>query len=336
MKVLVTGWAWYIWSHTVVQLILSGYEVVIVDDLSAGKIEVIDRIEKITKKRPIFVQWDCGDSAVLSQIFKNHDIDGIIHFAAYKSVGESCNDPFAYYDNNIHGTIQLCKTALEYWVRNFIFSSSCTVYDMSRASSPFDETMPTWGTLNPYGTTKFVMEQIFRDLSNWKWLQGCMLRYFNPVGCHPSGFIGEDPSTPPTNLLPVIFQALTGQREKLLVFGNDYNTPDGTCLRDYIHVMDVADAHVLALQKLLDADIGPYTVINIWTWVPTSVQEMIHMVQDVTRKIVPYEVVERRNGDAMTVFGNTQLAKKILWRSAQYTVRDAVAHTWKFIQDKKL
>ncbi len=257
--ILITGWLGYIWSHTAVLFLEAGYQVIIIDNLSNSEITVLDRITDITWKQPIFYQGDIKNKHVLEDVFDQHHIDGVIHFAALKAVGESCAYPFLYYHNNIVGTIHLLECMQKYAIHRIVFSSSATVYDASKSRAPFDEEAPL-GTTNPYGTTKLVMEYLLKDLATHQNLQAICLRYFNPIGAHPSGKIGENPRGIPNNLLPYIFKVAKGELPEVHVFGNDYPTPDGTGIRDYLHVMDLAQAHVIAYEKTLEKW---YEVINL-------------------------------------------------------------------------
>ncbi len=326
MKILVTGGTGYIGSHTVVELLNSGYEVIIYDNLSNSKELVVDRIEKITGKRPTFVKGDILDKDKLIEVFKNNKIDCVINFAGLKAVGESIKVPLKYYKNNISGAVTLLEVMEEMECYNFIFSSSATVYG-DPVSVPVDETFKTGGTTNPYGTTKLFIEQILKDLyvSNPKF-NIAILRYFNPIGAHPSGLIGEDPNGIPNNLAPYITQVMVGKRECLNIFGNDYETPDGTCIRDYIHVCDLARGHVCAINKLLT---NPGVVIyNLGTGKGSSVFDILHAFEKAYGKEIPYKIAERRAGDIKANYTKVSKAKDEIGFEAQYDIFDMARDQW--------
>lgn len=326
MKILVTGGTGYIGSHTVVELLLCGYDVVIYDNLSNSKEMVVDRIEKITGKRPIFVKGDILDKDGLYNVFKEHKIDCVINFAGLKAVGESIKVPLKYYKNNIVGTVNLLEVMEEVGCYNFIFSSSATVYG-DPISVPVDETFKTGGTTNPYGTTKLFIEQILKDLyvSNNKF-NIAILRYFNPIGAHPSGLIGEDPNGIPNNLAPYITQVMVGKRECLNIFGADYETEDGTCIRDYIHVCDLARGHVCAINKLNE---NPGVVIyNLGTGKGSSVFDILHAFEKAYGKEIPYKVVGRRDGDIKANYTKVDKAYKELGFKAKYDIYDMAKDQW--------
>lgn len=326
MAILVTGGAGYIGSHTVIELIENGYEVVIVDNLCNSKIKVLDRIEMISGVRVKFYEIDCCDKEKMRVIFENEKIDGVIHFAGLKAVGESCQVPLKYYKNNIDSTIALLELMIEYKVNNFIFSSSATVYGTPEIV-PITEDTPIGGTTNPYGTTKLIIEGILQDLHKvHKDFNICILRYFNPIGAHKSGLIGEDPNGIPNNLMPFITQVAIGKREYLGVFGDDYETSDGTGVRDYIHVVDLALGHVRALEKM-NKDNGLF-IYNLGTGKGTSVLEMVHAFEDANNLKINYKIMERRSGDIAECYANCDKANRELNWVAKYTVLDACRDSW--------
>ncbi len=327
MNILVTGGAGYIGSHTCVELLNAGHEVVVVDNLRNSKEEALRRVQEITGKSLVFHKVDLLDYDALRAVFRQHNFDAVIHFAALKAVGESVEMPLAYYHNNLTGTIHLCQAMREAEVFDLVFSSSATVYGESN-QPPLVEDMPTSAT-NPYGWTKVMMEQIFKD-----WCAAepraniILLRYFNPVGAHPSGRIGEDPMDVPQNLLPYVTQVAVGIRPKLYVFGSDYPTPDGTPLRDYIHVVDLAIGHVRALEKL--ADKPGAIVYNLGTGRPYSVLEVIHTFEKATGKKIPYEIVGRRPGDLPTSFADPSKANRELHWKATRALEEMCADAWRW------
>ncbi|HFU3853777.1 TPA: UDP-glucose 4-epimerase GalE [Streptococcus suis] len=325
MSILVTGGAGYIGSHTVVELLKLGKEVVIVDDLSNASIQVLDRIEKITGKRPIFYELDVADKAALRSVFEKESIEAVIHFAGYKAVGESVEKPVMYYENNIMSTLALVEVMAEFGVKKIVFSSSATVYGLNNPS-PLVENMPTSAT-NPYGYTKVMLEQILRDLevSDKEW-SVALLRYFNPIGAHESGLIGEDPAGIPNNLMPFIAQVAVGKRAELSVFGNDYDTVDGTGVRDYIHVVDLALGHIKALEKISDTT-GVYTY-NLGSGQGTSVLELVQAFEKVNGVPVPYKIVDRRPGDVATCYANADKALAELNWKTEKTIEDMCRDTW--------
>ena len=326
MAILVTGGAGYIGSHTVIELLSNGYEVVIVDNLCNSKITVLDRIEMISGVRVKFYEIDCCDKEKMRTIFENEKIDGIIHFAGLKAVGESCQVPLKYYRNNIDSTISLLELMLEYKVNNFIFSSSATVYGTPKVV-PITEDTPIGGTTNPYGTTKLIIEGILQDLHKvHPEINICLLRYFNPIGAHKSGLIGEDPNGIPNNLMPYITQVAIGKREYLGVFGDDYNTVDGTGVRDYIHVVDLALGHVKALEKM-NKDDGLF-IYNLGTGKGTSVLEMVSAFETANNIKVNYKIMPRRSGDIDECYADCSKANRELNWKAQYTVKDACKDSW--------
>lgn len=315
MTILVTGGAGYIGSHTTVELLKAGHEVVVVDNLVNSKQESLRRVAELAGRAPLFYQVNLLDRIALDRVFASHSIDTVIHFAALKAVGESVVKPLDYYRNNLSGTITLCEAMKAAGVKNLVFSSSATVYG-ENPNPPFDELQPTSAT-NPYGWTKVMMEQIFRDLctanSDWNVI---LLRYFNPVGAHESGRIGEDPTGIPNNLLPFVSQVAVGIRPQLSVFGNDYPTPDGTCLRDYIHVVDLAVGHLKAVEKL--AAKPGLVVYNLGTGQPSSVLDVVKAFEKASGKGVPYKIVPRRAGDVAASFADPAKAHRELgWKAAR-------------------
>ncbi|HEM6239554.1 TPA: UDP-glucose 4-epimerase GalE [Streptococcus suis] len=325
MSILVTGGAGYIGSHTVVELLKLGKEVVIVDNLSNSSILVLDRIETITGKRPTFYELDVADKEALRQVFENENIEAAIHFAGYKAVGESVAKPIMYYENNIMSTLALVEVMTEFSVKKIVFSSSATVYGLNNPS-PLVETMPTSAT-NPYGYTKVMLEQILRDVevADKEW-SIALLRYFNPIGAHESGLIGEDPAGIPNNLMPFIAQVAVGKREELSVFGNDYDTVDGTGVRDYIHVIDLALGHIKALEKI-STTAGVHTY-NLGSGQGTSVLELIQAFEKVNGVPVPYKIVDRRPGDVATCYANADKALAELNWKTEKTIEDMCRDTW--------
>ena len=325
MAILVTGGAGYIGSHTVVELLNLGKEVVIVDNLSNSSILVLDRIEAITGKRPAFYELDVCDKQGLRKVFEQESIEAAIHFAGYKAVGESVQKPVMYYENNIMSTLALVEVMSEFKVKKIVFSSSATVYGIHN-QSPLIETMPTSAT-NPYGYTKVMLEQILKDVhvadSEWSI---ALLRYFNPIGAHESGLIGEDPSGIPNNLMPFIAQVAVGKRPELSVFGDDYDTVDGTGVRDYIHVVDLAIGHIKALEKVSEKkDVYIY---NLGSGEGTSVLQLVNTFERVNRVPIPYKIVPRRSGDVATCYANADKAyKELNWKTTK-SVEDMCRDTW--------
>ncbi|HEM4279518.1 UDP-glucose 4-epimerase GalE [Streptococcus suis] len=325
MSILVTGGAGYIGSHTVVELLKLGKEVVIVDNLSNSSILVLDRIEEITGKRPTFYELDVADKVALRQVFEKENIESAIHFAGYKAVGESVEKPVMYYENNIMSTLALVEVMAEFGVKKIVFSSSATVYGLNNPS-PLVETMPTSAT-NPYGYTKVMLEQILRDVevADKEW-SIALLRYFNPIGAHESGLIGEDPAGIPNNLMPFVAQVAVGKRPELSVFGNDYDTVDGTGVRDYIHVIDLALGHIKALEKI-STTAGVHTY-NLGSGQGTSVLELVQAFEKVNGVPVPYKIVDRRPGDVATCYANADKAWKELNWKTEKTIEDMCRDTW--------
>jgi UDP-glucose 4-epimerase len=326
VKILVTGGAGYIGSHTCVELLQAGYEVVVLDNLSNSKISVLDRIENITGRRPVFFPGDCRDREALKAVFAAHHCDAVIHFAGLKAVGESVDRPLHYYDNNVGSTIALCEVMAAEGVKRIVFSSSATVYG-DPATVPIREDFPL-APANPYGRTKLVIEQLLRDLqaSDPAW-QVILLRYFNPVGAHESGLIGEDPTGIPNNLMPYISQVAVGKLERLRVFGNDYPTPDGTGVRDYIHVVDLAQGHLRALENLTRTKLGVY---NLGTGRGYSVLEMIRAFEEASMRPVPYEIVGRRPGDIAVCYADPGAARRELNWFASRGLARMCADAWRW------
>ncbi|HFI0237642.1 TPA: UDP-glucose 4-epimerase GalE [Streptococcus suis] len=325
MSILVTGGAGYIGSHTVVELLKLGKEVVIVDNLSNSSILVLDRIEEITGKRPTFYELDVADKVALRQVFEKENIESAIHFAGYKAVGESVEKPVMYYENNIMSTLALVEVMAEFGVKKIVFSSSATVYGLNNPS-PLVETMPTSAT-NPYGYTKVMLEQILRDVevADKEW-SIALLRYFNPIGAHESGLIGEDPAGIPNNLMPFVAQVAVGKRPELSVFGSDYDTVDGTGVRDYIHVIDLALGHIKALEKI-STTAGVHTY-NLGSGQGTSVLELVQAFEKVNGVPVPYKIVDRRPGDVATCYANADKALAELNWKTEKTIEDMCRDTW--------
>ncbi len=313
MNVLVTGGAGFIGSHTVVELLNAGYGVVVIDNLANANEESLHRVEKITGKKPTFYCNDVRDRAALQKIFKEQKIDWVVHFAGLKAVGESVRMPLEYYDNNLVSTLVLLETMREFGVKNIVFSSSATVYG-DPEELPISETTKLNATTNPYGTSKAMQEQILRDLwgSDHDW-NIVLLRYFNPVGAHESGLIGEDPKGIPNNLMPYVAQTASGKLKRVGVFGNDYPTPDGTGVRDYIHVVDLAKGHVAAIEKLSESGVRVY---NLGTGNGYSVLDMIHAFSKACGKKIPYEILPRRAGDIPACYASSAKAERELgWRA---------------------
>lgn len=327
MTILVTGGAGYIGSHTVVELMQKNYDVVIVDNFCNSHPEVLQRIAHLTGKQPTFYKADVRDAVALRQIFVKHAFDAVIHFAGLKAVGESTRLPLKYYQNNIAATLNLCETMENAGVFKLVFSSSATVYGDPH-SVPINESFPLSAT-NPYGRSKLMVEDILRDVAkaDHRWHVG-LLRYFNPVGAHPSGTIGEDPNGIPNNLLPFISQVAIGKLAKLAVFGNDYATPDGTGVRDYIHVVDLAIGHIKAIERLNQSE-GVQTY-NLGTGQGYSVLEMIHAFEVASGVNIPYEIVARRAGDIAECWANPELAKTELGWTAQLGLEDMMKDTWRW------
>ncbi len=334
MAILVTGGAGYIGSHTAVELLNSGKEIIIIDNFSNSKREVLDKIKEITGKNFKFYEMDYKNIEKLERVFEENKIDAVMNFAGYKAVGESVAKPLDYYENNISGAIGLLKTMKKYNVKKFIFSSSATVYGDPEVV-PITEECKTGGTTNPYGTTKLFIEQILQDLykSDNEW-DIAILRYFNPIGSHESGLIGENPQGIPNNLMPYIVRVASGELEQLSVFGNDYDTPDGTGVRDYIHVVDLAKGHLKALEKLEREGKGIY-IYNLGTGKGYSVLEMVKTFETATGKNVKYKIVGRRDGDIATCYANSKKAKEELGWQAEKTLEDMCKDAWRYIEKNK-
>ncbi len=326
--VLVTGGLDYIGSHTCVQMINQGIEPIILDNLCNANIEVLSRIETITGVKPTFYQGDVCDKACIDNILASHPITSVIHFAGLKSVGESVRKPVEYYDNNVTGTLVLIRSMQEAGVKSLIFSSSATVYG-DPEEVPLTEESKIGGTTNPYGTSKYIAERMLSDLhiSDNDWSIS-LLRYFNPVGAHVSGLIGEDPCGIPNNLTPYIAQVAVGRHQQVMVFGSDYATPDGTGVRDYIHVMDLADGHIAALNVVSQK--SGLHIYNLGTGTGTSVLEMIAAFEKAADKAIPYQIVERRPGDIAECWSSPEKAFKQLGWKAQYSVQNMVDDTWRW------
>ena len=333
MKILVTGGAGYIGSHTVVELMQEGHEVVIVDNFYNSKPEALDNITKITGKRPAFYEVDCCDEEAMEKVFQEHQIDGAIHFAGYKAVGESVQKPMEYYQNNLMSTLVLCQLLRKYNCKNLIFSSSATVYGNPH-TVPIKEDFPLGPTTNPYGTTKLMIENILRAIyiSDDQW-NIVLLRYFNPIGAHESGLLGEDPNGIPNNLVPYISKVAVGELECLGVFGNDYDTPDGTGVRDYIHVVDLAKGHVKALKKLV-GDHGVYTY-NLGTGHGYSVLDIVKAYEKANNVKVNYEIKPRRAGDIATCYADPAKAREELGWVAEKSLEDMCKDAYNFIIHNK-
>lgn len=325
MRVLVTGGAGYIGSHTCLELLNAGHQVTVMDNFSNSKLTSVERVEALTGKKITFIQGDVRDRTLLSEIFTNHAIDAVIHFAGLKAVGESVAEPLRYYDNNVSGSVVLTEVMAEHAVKTIVFSSSATVYD-APGDKQIQEDFPLKPT-NPYGQSKLMVEQVLRDLSvsDNTWNIG-ILRYFNPVGAHESGMIGEDPNGIPNNLMPFISQVAVGRREALSVFGSDYPTHDGTGVRDYIHVVDLAKGHLAALNALVEKK-GLITV-NLGTGQGYSVLDMVKAFEKSTGVKIPYQLVDRRPGDVATCYADPALAKTLLNWEAKLDINAMCRDTW--------
>jgi UDP-glucose 4-epimerase len=325
--IVVTGGAGFIGSHTVVQLVSAGFTPVIVDDFRNSASFIIERIEQITGQKCILQQGDCSDIVFMRQVMTTYTPKGVIHFAAYKAVGESVAEPLKYYHNNIGSLVTLLQLCKEFEIHNLVFSSSCTVYGEPEII-PVTEKTPQQPATSPYGYTKQVCEQLCLDYAHANsQIKIVVLRYFNPVGAHPSALIGELPIGVPNNLVPYITQTVAGLREQLTVFGDTYSTPDGTCIRDYIHVVDLADAHVLALQKIDDLPLGT-SIYNVGTGNGSSVLEVVHAFEDATGLKVNYRIGDKRSGDAEQIFAdNTRIVTELGWRP-KFSLQAAMLHAW--------
>jgi len=333
MKIVVTGGLGFIGSHTVVELQNQGFEVVAIDNLSNSSIEVLDGIERITGKKPIFENIDLREKSLVQNFFKKHnDTLGVIHFAASKAVGESVENPLLYYENNINALVYVLQELTKLPQANFIFSSSCTVYGQAE-KMPITENASVQPAISPYGNTKQIGEEIIQDVAKVTNLNSILLRYFNPIGAHPSAEIGELPIGVPQNLVPFITQTGMGLRKELSVYGNDYPTPDGTCIRDYIHVVDLAKAHVIALQRLLSKNNSEKVeIFNLGTGTGSSVLEVIHAFEKISGQKLAYKIVDRREGDVISAYANTDKANAVLGWKAQSTLEESLASAWKWEQ----
>lgn len=333
MKVLVTGGLGFIGSHTVVELQNEGFEVVIIDNLSNSSEDVLKGIVAITGKTPIFEKMDLRDKPAVQDFFKRHaDISGVIHFAASKAVGESVENPLLYYENNINTLVYILQELQQKPEAHFIFSSSCTVYGEAD-KMPITEDASVKPAVSPYGNTKQIGEEIINEVCKVSNINSILLRYFNPIGAHPTAHIGELPIGVPQNLIPYITQTGIGLREQLSVYGDDYPTPDGTCIRDYIHVVDLAKAHVVALQRLLAKNnVEKVEVFNLGTGTGSSVLEVIQTFEKVSGQKLPYKIVGRREGDIISAYANTDKANNVLGWKAQSTLEDALTYAWKWEQ----
>lgn len=328
MKILLTGGAGFIGSHTYVELLKAGHEAVIVDNFYNASEHVLDRLKTITGQHVCCYNVDVTDAAELDKVFASHSFDAVIHFAGYKAVGESVEKPLEYYRNNLDSTLTLCEVMRKHGVKRIVFSSSATVYGMSD-EMPLVESMHTGGCTNPYGWTKYMIEQILKDVAHaypdWS---VALLRYFNPIGAHPSGLIGEDPRGVPNNLMPYISQTAIGRRECLSVFGDDYDTPDGTGVRDYIHVMDLARGHVAAIAYM--AEHPGESVFNLGTGKGYSVLEMVHAFETANHVHVPYRIAPRRAGDLPTLYACPDKSARILGWRAEYSLEDMCRDSWRW------
>jgi len=331
MQVLVTGGAGYIGSHTVLSLLENNYDVIVYDNLANSSIESIDRVEKLAGKKVKFIEGDICDKEQLSQVFKQSNIDAVIHFAALKAVGESADIPLSYYQNNVHGTVCILEVMQQHKVHNFIFSSSATVYGEEN-DVPYVETMKLGTPSSPYGASKVMVERVLADLAlsdtNFR---GVSLRYFNPIGAHESGLIGEDPKGIPNNLLPYVAQVAVGKRDKLSIFGDDYPTKDGSCERDYLHVMDLAQGHVAALDWLnRNSDFSGVEAFNLGTGNGVSVFSIVEAFEKACDKEIPFEVSPRRAGDLPAFWANASKANKALNWQADRSLEQMMIDTWRW------
>lgn len=333
MAILVIGGAGYIGSHTVVELLNENKEVIVVDNFSNSKPEMLDKIKKITNKDFKFYELDYSNKEKMDKVFAGNKIDSVIHFAGYKAVGESVEKPIEYYTNNVSGTLNLLDVMRKHNVKTIIFSSSATVYGDPEVV-PLTEMCKIGGTTNPYGSSKLFIEQILKDVykSDNTW-DVCILRYFNPIGSHESGIIGEEPQGRPNNLMPYIVRVASGELEELSIFGNDYNTPDGTGVRDYIHVVDLAKGHIKALEKLEKEKSGIY-IYNLGTGKGYSVLDMVHAFEKTTGQKIKYKITERRAGDIATCYADATKAKEELNWVAEKTLEDMCRDSWNYIKRK--
>lgn len=325
--ILITGGTGYIGSHTAVQLLEADYQVIMLDNLSNSKADVVQRVEKISEKKVSFIQGDIRDEQCLHQVFQNNPIDAVIHFAGLKAVGEGQSQPMRYYDNNVSGSLSLFQAMQSFGVKTLLFSSSATVYGDDGVGKYHEQS--ALSPSNVYGQTKYMVEQILRDIqaSDASWRVG-ILRYFNPVGAHPSGYIGEDPNGIPNNLMPYIAKVASGELTHLNVFGNDYPTPDGTGLRDYIHIQDLAAGHLESLRYMLEKNTS--ITVNLGTGQPHSVLELVHAFEQVTEQSVPYQITQRRAGDVAICYADPSLAKTLMGWQAIYNIQQMCADTWRW------
>lgn len=331
-SVLVTGGLGYIGSHTVVELQQAGFDVHVIDNLSNSELTVLDSIEKITGVRPKFEELDLRKKSSVLGYFNDNNIDGIIHFAASKAVGESVEDPLLYYENNVHSLVYLLMACQNHDINHFIFSSSCTVYG-EPDSLPITENAQVKQAVSPYGNTKQISEEILFDTCKASALQSIALRYFNPIGAHASAEIGELPKGKPQNLVPFITQTAAGLRSELSVYGDDYPTPDGSCIRDYIHVVDLAKAHVVAMQRLFQKkNESNFEVFNLGTGKGSSVLEVVKAFEAISGKALNYKIVARRPGDVISVYADTTRANRVLGWKTEKTMEEALASAWKWEQ----
>ncbi|MFZ2397225.1 MAG: UDP-glucose 4-epimerase GalE [Smithella sp.] len=328
-SILVTGGTGYIGSHTVVALMAAGYEPIIVDNLSNSKVSVLKRIKKITGKLPFFYKIDLQNTIALNKIFQKHSIASVIHFAGFKAVGESVTEPLKYYENNIQSTISLCKVMNMRDVKKLIFSSSASVYGEASVIPIKENYLPM--PASPYACTKQMIEQILKDIhvADPAW-RIALLRYFNPAGAHESGLMGEDPQGIPNNLMPYVSQVAMGRHKKVNIFGNDYPTSDGTGVRDYIHVMDLAEGHVAALKKIDTATFKTPQIINLGTGSGYTVMEILHAFEKASGKVIPYRITKRRPGDIAACYADTKLAQKLLGWKARRNLADMCADAWRW------
>jgi UDP-glucose 4-epimerase len=325
--ILITGGTGYIGSHTAVQLLEADYQVIMLDNLSNSKADVVQRVERISGKKVSFIQGDIRDDQCLHQVFQNNPIDAVIHFAGLKAVGEGQSQPMRYYDNNVSGSLSLFQAMQSFGVKTLLFSSSATVYGDDGVGKYHEQS--ALSPSNVYGQTKYMVEQILRDIqaSDVSWRVG-ILRYFNPVGAHPSGCIGEDPNGIPNNLMPYIAKVASGELTHLNVFGNDYPTPDGTGLRDYIHIQDLAAGHLESLRYMLEKNTS--ITVNLGTGQPHSVLELVHAFEQVTEQSVPYQITQRRAGDVAICYADPSLAKTLMGWQAKYNIQQMCADTWRW------
>lgn len=333
-KILITGGTGFIGSHTAVELIQAGYDVEILDNLYNSKIGVLDKIEQLTGVRPKFHEVDLRDAEAMADVFEDGNFETVIHFAGLKAVGESVEQPLRYYENNVGGTINLLECMQEYGVHKIIFSSSATVYGEQAEAANLAETMEVGRALtNPYGRTKYMIEEILQDAAKADpQLQVTILRYFNPIGAHPSGLLGEDPNDKPNNLMPIIMKVATGEIPELSIYGNDYDTPDGTCIRDYIHVVDLAKGHVAALEGMNEGE--RVQIYNLGAGRGVSVLEMVKAFSEASGKALPHKVVARRAGDLAVICANPSLAKEKLGWETELSIDDAMRDTLNYLEHR--